>query len=74
LFWCDWVLNSGLHTYKTVALPLNHISSPFCSAYFGDRVSQTICLGWPWTMILPMILASQIARVIDMSHQTGLVS
>jgi hypothetical protein len=33
---------------------LRHISSPFCSGYFGDRASQTICLGWPQTSILPI--------------------
>jgi hypothetical protein len=32
------------------------------------RVWWTICLGWPWTKILP-ILASQIARITVVSHQ-----
>jgi hypothetical protein len=30
-------------------------------------VSQTICLGWPRTMIL-LILASQVTRITGMSH------
>jgi hypothetical protein len=30
-------------------------------------VSQTIYLGWPWTVILP-ISASQVARTAGMSH------
>jgi hypothetical protein len=29
---------------------------------------QTICPGWPWTMIL-LISASQITRIIGRSHQ-----
>jgi hypothetical protein len=32
-------------------------------------VLQTICLGWPWTSILP-ISDSQMARIIGMSHHT----
>jgi hypothetical protein len=50
---------------------LSHTSSPFffsCYDYFGHWVSQAICLGWPQTVILP-ILASQRARVTSMSHQ-----
>jgi hypothetical protein len=39
----------------------------FCSGYFGDRVSQTVCSVWPWTMIL-LISASQVARITGMSH------
>jgi hypothetical protein len=41
----------------------SHTSSPFCSGYSETRVSQTICLGWPQTMIL-LISASQVARII----------
>jgi hypothetical protein len=37
---------------KQVLHCLSHTSSPFCSGYFGDGVSQTICLGWPQTLIL----------------------
>jgi hypothetical protein len=38
----------------------------FCG-YFGGRVSQTICPGWPRTMIL-LISAAQVARITDVSH------
>jgi hypothetical protein len=31
---------------------LSHNSSPFCSGYFRDGVSRTICPGWPWTKAL----------------------
>jgi hypothetical protein len=40
----------------------------FCSVYFGDGVSQTICPVWPQNMVLP-ISDSQIARIIDESCQ-----
>jgi hypothetical protein len=32
---------------------LTHRTSPFYVGYFWDRVSQTICLDWPWTVIFP---------------------
>jgi hypothetical protein len=32
---------------KQALYHLSHTSSPFCSGYFGDGVSQTICLDWP---------------------------
>jgi hypothetical protein len=49
-FWWVWCLNSGLYMYKVGTLLLDpHTSSPFCSGYSGDRVSRTICLGWPRT-------------------------
>jgi hypothetical protein len=75
---------------------LSHISSPFCSAYFGDRVSHLAqanldcdppilvfppSLGWQvcttalsswlrWGRVnfLPQTMASQVARIIGMSH------
>jgi hypothetical protein len=47
---------------------LSHDSSPFYFGHLGDGVSQTICLDWPRTMILP-ISASQVASIIAMSHQ-----
>jgi hypothetical protein len=37
-------------------------SNPFCSDYFEDGVLWTLCLGWPWTMIL-LISASQVAKI-----------
>jgi hypothetical protein len=40
-------------------------SSVFCSSYFGDGISWTICLGWSWTLFF-LILASQVARITGM--------
>jgi hypothetical protein len=55
-------LSLGFHSCKADILPLEpHTSSPLCSGYFGDGVSWTICLGWPWTEIL-LISVSQVAR------------
>jgi hypothetical protein len=34
----------------------------FCDGYFWDRVSQTICPGWTWTIIL-LISASWLAKI-----------
>jgi hypothetical protein len=45
---------------------LSHTSTPFCSGYFGDGSSWTICLGWPWTVTLP-ISTFQIPRITTMS-------
>jgi hypothetical protein len=36
--------------------------------YFQDRVSQTVCPGCLWTVIL-LISASWVARIIGVSHQ-----
>jgi hypothetical protein len=47
---------------------LSYTCSSFFSGYFGDGISETICSGWPQTAIL-LNLASQVARIIDMSHQ-----
>jgi hypothetical protein len=72
LFWgegWDWVLNSELHTFAKNALyHLSCTSSPFCSGYFGGGISETISLGWPQSVILP-ISASQVARITGTSHQ-----
>jgi hypothetical protein len=46
---------------------LSHTSSPFCFDYFGDMVLWTICLDWPWIMILP-ISAPLVARIITVKH------
>jgi hypothetical protein len=43
------------------AIPFVH----FCSGYFGNRISQTIFPGWPWTTILPIY---QVARITRMSR------
>jgi hypothetical protein len=58
----------GFALTKQVLYCLDQTSCPFCSGYFGDRVLWTICRGWPWTMILPM-LASQVGRITGVSHQ-----
>jgi hypothetical protein len=50
---------------------LSHTSSPFCSGYFGDVTSRTICPGWPWISKLP-ISASQVTRITGVSHQCQL--
>jgi hypothetical protein len=52
----------GFMVAKQELYCLSHTSSPFYSDYFGDRVSQTICLRWPGTWIL-LISASQVARI-----------
>jgi hypothetical protein len=52
---------------KQALYHLSWTSSPFCYGYFGDGLSQTICLSWPHTMIL-RISASQVTRIIGMSH------
>jgi hypothetical protein len=56
-FKVDWGLNSGVWTQgftlaKQVLYCLSHASSPSCSRYFGDGVSQTVCPDWPQTEIL----------------------
>jgi hypothetical protein len=67
-FLWDWGLNSGLHACKVDILPLEHTSSTFFSVYFGDGVSRTVHLSWPQIATL-LISASQITRIIGMSHQ-----
>jgi hypothetical protein len=52
---------------KQILYHLGNTSGPFCSGYFGDGVSQTICLSWPPTMSLP-VSDSHVVRIIDMSH------
>jgi hypothetical protein len=47
---------------------IRHTSSTFCSGYFGDGVSETICPDWPQTAVLS-ISASQVARTTGMSHR-----
>jgi hypothetical protein len=39
----------------------------FCDGYFQDRVSWTICTGWPHSAIF-LISASQVAMIIGRSH------
>jgi hypothetical protein len=50
---------------------LRHSTSPFicvCVEYFWDRVSLTISLGWPWTVIL-LSSVFWVARVTGMGRQ-----
>jgi hypothetical protein len=46
----------------TKQLGMTGICHP-CPAIGWDGILQTLCLGWPWTMILPMS-ASQVARIM----------
>jgi hypothetical protein len=57
---------------KQVLYHLSHTSSPFCFGYFGDGVLWAICPGWPWTKTF-LISASQVARIICVSHGIWLV-
>jgi hypothetical protein len=59
-------LNSGLAPCKADALWAT--PPAIYSGYFGNRVSQSICSGWPATTILP-ISASQVAKITDVSHR-----
>jgi hypothetical protein len=64
----DWGLNSGFHTCKVVTLsPGPCLLSIFALVIFEDGVLRTSCLGWLWTLILP-ISASQVARITGVSH------
>jgi hypothetical protein len=71
-FFCCFFGETGVWTQdfalaKQVLYCLSHSSSPFCSVYFRDEVSPTICLSWPWIMIL-QISAFHVARITSMSH------
>jgi hypothetical protein len=43
-------------------------SAHFCEGFFWDRVSWTICPGWPWISIL-LISASWVSGITGGSHQ-----
>jgi hypothetical protein len=60
-----WTQDSALA--KQVLYCLSHTFRPFFPGYFGNGVSWTICPVWPQTAIL-LISASQVARIIDVSH------
>jgi hypothetical protein len=48
---------------------VSHISSPFYSVFLEMRgISQTICLGWPQTLIL-LISPSHVSRITGVSQQ-----
>jgi hypothetical protein len=46
---------------------LRHSTSHVLCCFFQNRVSQTVCLGWLWTVIL-LISASWVARITGVSH------
>jgi hypothetical protein len=50
------------------AYTLSHSTSLFCTRYFWDRFSWTICSSWHQTMIL-LISASWVAMSTGKSHQ-----
>jgi hypothetical protein len=58
------VWTQGLMLLGTASLPLEPL---FYVGYFENRVSWTICSGWPWTLIL-LISASGVARITGVSH------
>jgi hypothetical protein len=71
--WRGWFRGLGFqlrapHLHKQALYHLSHTSSLFCSGYFGDEVSRTVCLGWPQTAIL-LISASQVTKIISVNHQ-----
>jgi hypothetical protein len=61
------VLNSGLHTYKAGALPLELPLQSILLWLFWRWLSWTLCWSWPPTMTL-WISASQVARITGVSH------
>jgi hypothetical protein len=56
------IWTQGFMLAKQALYHLSHTCSPFCCGYFGDRVSQTICLGWLPTSVL-LISAFQITGI-----------
>jgi hypothetical protein len=76
-FLWDWDLNfwtQGFSLAKQALCCMSHTSSPFCFGYFADGAGGlSICLGWPWTVILP-ISASQVARLQVGATGAGLQS
>jgi hypothetical protein len=63
LLFCESrVWSQGFVLVKQVLYYLSHTSSPFCSGYFRDGVLRAICVGWPWTVILPSS-ASQVQNL-----------
>jgi hypothetical protein len=58
-----WTQGFALTLTKQILFHMSNASCPFCSGYFGGGVSQTVCLGWPKTGILP-ISASQLGSFV----------
>jgi hypothetical protein len=52
---------------RQVLYHFNHSLALYCVGYFLDRVSWTICLGWPQTAIL-QTSAFQVARITVVSQ------
>jgi hypothetical protein len=74
-FFFFFLWDLGLNTQdftltKQVLYHLSYTSSPFYSGYFGDGrgrgVSGTLCQGWSWTVIFP-ILPFQVTNITDVS-------
>jgi hypothetical protein len=63
---CVCVYGTGAWSQGLHLEPLHH--SFFVMGFFQDKVSQTICLGRLWTMIL-QISASWVAKITGVSHQ-----
>jgi hypothetical protein len=57
---------AGLELWSSY-IAWNNRYVPLSPAIGWDGVSQTIWPGWSWS-VLPLISASQVARVIGMSH------
>jgi hypothetical protein len=58
------IWNQSFMLTKRALYCLSHTSVQIFSSYFGDWVSWTICLVWPWTVIL--LISTKITGV---SHQ-----
>jgi hypothetical protein len=61
-----WTQDSELA--KQALYCLSHTSSSFCFGYFGDGVLDIICLEC-LELWFPLISASQVARIIVVSHR-----
>jgi hypothetical protein len=64
-------LGFGLRPAKQVFYCLSHTSSPFCSGYFGDGVTELFALAGLGITVLP-ISVSQVSRITGMSTNTQL--
>jgi hypothetical protein len=68
-FWYDWGLNSGVHVYKAGTLLLEPQLQSILLWLFS-RWSFTNYLPRLASNSNPLISASQVARIIDMSYQS----
>jgi hypothetical protein len=67
LFWGVTGVFSEPHSNKTSALVLEPLLQSILLWYFGDRVSNTICLGWHQTLFLPTSV-SLLPRITGPRH------